>query len=68
MHTKTHLKAALHQLSLAKVETQDAGHHALSEHIAEAEGVIVSLIREYYAVSQATPQPRLSIIRPVAQS
>ena len=52
MHTKTHLKAALHQLSLAKVEMRIHGHGELSNHIAETENAVVALIREYYALSQ----------------
>ena len=52
MHTKTHLKAALHQLSLARAEMQGLGYRDLSHEISETEAQVVLLIRQYYALSQ----------------
>jgi len=56
MHTKTHLKAALHQLSLAKAEMRSMGHTDISEHIGETEHEVIALIREFYALSQPARQ------------
>lgn len=50
MHTRTHLKAALHQLSLAKAEMRSQGNHGFAENIADAELTVVNLIREFYAI------------------
>lgn len=59
MHTKTYLKAAMHQLGLAKSETREFGHAELSQRIEAAEQVLALLIRESYAMGTPEHQEHL---------
>lgn len=51
MYTKTYLKAALHQLSLAKAESRNSGHKELSDNIAAAESILAALVKESYVAN-----------------
>lgn len=61
MHTKTYLKAASHQLGLAKSETQEFGHAELAKRIEAAERLVASLIRESYDLAAPGVTSRLAV-------
>ena len=61
MHTKTYLKAASHQLGLAKSETQEFGHADLAKRIEAAERLVASLIRESYDLALPDATRRVTV-------